>query len=97
MRQRLADRRPNETIKITWGGHTGGPDHKLLVTFGFNNAGQIKEAFIASFRAESSFCALVNDARMKSRQNVVSWLNRIKRIARLPRQGETGPFSTGNT
>ena len=46
--------------------------------FGFNNAGQIKESFIAPFRAESSFCALVNDARMKSRQNVVSWLNIMK-------------------
>ena len=77
----LADRRPNETIKITWGG-TGGFSHS--VWFGFNNAGQITEAFIASFRAESSFCALVNDARMKSRQNVMSWPNIMK-------------ISTGNT
>jgi hypothetical protein len=61
MRKRLLDRRLAHTIKIKWN-KTGGPDHKLLVTFGLDENKMIKEAFIAAFRADSSFSALVNDA-----------------------------------
>ena len=63
-RVQLSSRRPAVTVRVQWG-FTGGPDHVLLVTFGFDgtheNLGKIREAFVASFRAESTFVALAND------------------------------------
>ena len=60
-RNRLINRRPVITVKVKWTA-TGGPDHSILVSYGFDGDGKIMEAFVAAFRADSTFVALVNDA-----------------------------------
>ena len=59
-RKQLPERRTAITEPVVWN-ETGGPDHKLLATFGVDQ-GHIREVFIASFRAETGLVALVNDA-----------------------------------
>ena len=63
-RSALPDRRVAVTVRVVW--NDGGPDHHLTITFGFdgtaNNPGHLKEAFVASFRAEGGIVALANDA-----------------------------------
>jgi hypothetical protein len=61
-RTSLPDRRPGYTTKVAWSPTRGGPDHNLIVTFGFDADWCVREAFCASFRAEGGFVALANDA-----------------------------------
>lgn len=58
----LPSRRQSMTTTVVWSPSPGGPGQKLVVTFGFDDAGQLREAFCASFRAGSSLVALANDA-----------------------------------
>lgn len=67
VRTPIPNRRPNLTSSVAWS--RGGPDQKLIVTFGFARDGSIREVFCAGFRADTDFCALVNDACI-----MMSWL-----------------------
>lgn len=60
-RAQLNNRRVNVTANVAWHSPSG-PDHKLIVTYGINPEGKIKEAFCAGFRASTDICALANDA-----------------------------------
>lgn len=60
-RQRLNTRRPNLTTEVAWRSPAG-PDQKLIVTYGFDDDGKVREAFCAAFRATSDLVALANDA-----------------------------------
>lgn len=61
MRKPLRNRRANVTTVIKWTSKSQA-DTKLIVTYGLDRAGKIKEAFCAGFRAETDICALANDA-----------------------------------
>jgi hypothetical protein len=61
MRTRLRTRHASETTIVHWES-SAGPSHKLIITFGFDRQGIIKEAFCASFKGHSEMCALANDA-----------------------------------
>lgn len=60
-RVKLTDRRYNETAKVE---HrlAGGALLKVLVTFGFNETGEVKEVFCADFKAGSDNHMLITDA-----------------------------------
>lgn len=60
-RQPLRDRRANVTQAVAWQSPSG-PDTKLIVTFGLDRQGKVKEAFCSGFRAGTDICALANDA-----------------------------------
>lgn len=60
-RQPLRDRRANVTQEVAWQSPSG-PDTKLIVTYGLDRDGKVKEAFCAGFRAGTDICALANDA-----------------------------------
>lgn len=57
----LPPRRAAYTTVVLWK-CIGGPDHKLIVTCGFDAEHVLREAFCAGFRADTSLCALANDA-----------------------------------
>ena len=57
----LSSRRSGATVKVRWG-DTGGPDHVLLATFGYDLDRRVREVFVASFRAEGGIVAMANDA-----------------------------------
>lgn len=59
-RRPLRDRRANVTQEVAWTSPSG-PDSKLIVTFGLDREGKVKEAFCAGFRAGMDICALAND------------------------------------
>lgn len=60
-REQLKNKHHCITVQIQW--TTGiGNDHKLIITYGFNEQHQIKEAFIAGMRIEATLNALANDA-----------------------------------
>lgn len=61
LRSKLEDRHYSVTTKIEWR-RGEGPDHHLIITYGFNGKGRIKEAFCAAFRRDSDMVALANDA-----------------------------------
>jgi hypothetical protein len=61
-RTQLPNRRPGHTTRVAWSPTRGGPDHSLIVTFGFDSQWRVREAFCAAFRGESGFVALANDA-----------------------------------
>jgi len=63
MRIRLNTRHPSVTTKIAWRSGVAGDQH-LIVTYGLDERGRIKEAFCASFRAAGDVIALANDARI---------------------------------
>lgn len=61
MRQSLPPRRLSHTVKVKWT-PLSEKDHNALVTYGCDDEGKIKEAFVASYRAESEIIAMTNDA-----------------------------------
>lgn len=60
-RSPIQDRRANVTEEVAWA-PAGGPDTKLIVTYGLDRFGKVKEAFCAGFRANTDICMLTNDA-----------------------------------
>lgn len=60
-RSELPSRRAARTVRLAWQS-LAGVDHHVLVTFGFDADWKIKEAFVASYRAESGIIGLTNDA-----------------------------------
>lgn len=61
MRTKLPPRRFSITTRVIFEA-AGGAEQHLIVTFGFDDDGRIREAFCASFHATSSILALANDA-----------------------------------
>jgi hypothetical protein len=61
MRTRLADRRPSVTDRVSFV-LADGSRIRLTVTFGFNQAGEVREVFCADFKAGSDMHATVMDS-----------------------------------
>jgi hypothetical protein len=62
-RVQLPDRRPNVTERVRHEWATGQEQH-LLVTFGFNRHGKVKEMFCADFKEGTDMHTLIGDACM---------------------------------
>lgn len=60
-RTALPDRRGNNTVKVThaW---ANGKEQKLLVTFGVDDGGNVKEIFCADFKEGTDMHGLIVDA-----------------------------------
>lgn len=61
MRTPLNDRRQNITTEVKWTTPSS-IDQKLIVTYGLDRGGKVREAFCAGYRADTDLCALTNDA-----------------------------------
>ena len=61
MRTRLADRRPSVSDRVPFV-MADGSEIRLTVTFGFDDAGNIREVFCADFKAGSDMHAAVVDS-----------------------------------
>jgi hypothetical protein len=61
MRTRLADRRPSITSRVPFA-MADGREISLTVTFGLNDAGEVREVFCADFKAGSDMHAAVMDS-----------------------------------
>ena len=61
MRKELKNRRYSVTEKVehTW---ASGKVQNMLVTFGFNDQGEVKEMFCADFKAGTDFHVMIMDA-----------------------------------
>jgi hypothetical protein len=59
-RERLPDRRGNNTCKVTYTS-ANGKETKLLITLGYDDGGRVKEIFCADFKAGSDYQAIVMD------------------------------------
>src|SRR5690348_2268871 len=60
-RTKLRDRRASETRKITIR-FANGKEQKILITIGFDDAGEPKEVFCADFKAGTDLHPLIMDA-----------------------------------
>lgn len=58
-RVHLKNRRLNTTLKVSWRGRV---DLSILITFGFDDTYNIKEAFVAGFRDDVEVNAMACDA-----------------------------------
>ena len=61
MRKKLANRRINRTLKITWP-QASGRVSSVIVTIGIDRRGRVKEMFCADFKTGSDHFGIITDA-----------------------------------